>query len=765
MRKLSLVFYILVLISGLKAQNIAPYINYQGVARNSAGVPLVGNIGVEINIHQGNQNGTVVFTEPHSVTTNSFGVFNLLIGSQNQTGFNNIQWGQGPYFIRVSIDPLGGTAYSSVTVQPFASVPYALYAKDAANVKEFVAGANISISAPSSGNTYTINSSASSSSNATISVLPTSHQISSTGNVHQLTIASPSFANNTNAVSMGGSFPNYSLNYQYPTLSVTGNSILSISQGSYTSPAITLTSNASGGPWSTTLSNVYLSTGLNNVGIGTSTPGAKLDVISTASNVINATTTGNGNVINALTTGTGLGVYSSAANGAAFLGVNSSNIGAAVQANNSGSAESLYAYKVNAQTGSVAKFENLSAANTATTVVIGTNANNVALSVNAGGANAIVANSNGGTPSIYAVNSGAGSAIEAQNTSGGASLSAYKSSANGSAAIFNNLSNSNISPVVNVNNSNSTGGTAINVTHTAGVGVNVVTNGSGNVINASTSGGGIALNVTAAGNSAIVSNNNSNTNPSIFGNNSGQGNGIHGVTSSSLASVNGVQGTNNGGGSGVYGQTSGGSGFAAGVYGLSNGDLPAMLARNVWGSTAVTASGIRAITNSSSTGAAGVHGENLGTGPAVKASLTTFTVAGGLNAALLVENGHIKAMGAAPTLTTYTFNGFTGGVIGFGGSLMSANDVKGTVTFYTPNSFTGVIANAFIEQTIAFAKPYNIIPTVVVTPQVDLLNFEYLVKNISQTGFTIRIYRSSNSLLPTTAIQNYEFKFNYIVIE
>lgn len=759
-------------------------INYQGVARNLNGQPITGPISIKLDLHKASANGLVVFTETHNVVTNTFGIFNLQIGQNNPSQFSSIVWANGPFYLEVSMDPANGSNYSSISNQQLVSVPYALYAENAKNanttsitassnvtvtsagtntfnlaVPNYVAGNNVTITP--SGSNYVINAANSSSVGSYSLSINSPHAVTNTPVSSIINIVPPSISITGGGGSVtANALPNYVLNI--PTVAITptpGGIIVNQGPATYSVPV------SGSGPWSSSLTNVFLTTGLTNVGIGTTAPIAKLDVVTTASNAINATSTGGGNAINAITTGTGLGIYSSSSTGAALIGVNSSAIGAAVQANNSGTAESFYAYKTNGQTGTVAKFENLSAVNTLTTVVINSNAGNIGLSSSVGAANAIVANSNGGTPSIYAANAGAGSAIEAQNLAGGPSLQAYKTSASGSAAMFNNSSATNSSPVLNVNNSNTTGGIAVNVTHTAGVGVSVVTSGSGNVINATTSGGGIGVNVISGGNNAVNATNNSSTTAAILGNNIGQGTGIQGTTASGLTFAYGVQGTNTGGGSGVYGETAGSSGFAAGVYGYSTGDLPAMLARNVWGSSGVNASGIRAITNSSNVGSAGVHGENLGTGPAVKASLTTFTVAGSLNAALLVENGHIKALGATPTMSTYAFNGFTGGVVGLGGTFTSANDVKGTVSFYTPSGFAGVVANAFIEQTIAFAKPYSISPTVVLTPQVDMLDFEYLVKNISPLGFTIRVYRSSNSLLPTSATQNYEFKFSYIVIE
>jgi hypothetical protein len=134
-------------------------ISYQGVARNTTGSVLSNqNIGIKLDLHQGSAAGAVVFSETHNKTTNSFGLFTLGIGSVNSGVFTGLNWAAGPYFLEVSIDPAGGTSYTSVGTQQFMSVPYALYAETSGN-----AGSTptITINAPntvtSSAGSYTIN--------------------------------------------------------------------------------------------------------------------------------------------------------------------------------------------------------------------------------------------------------------------------------------------------------------------------------------------------------------------------------------------------------------------------------------------------------------------------------------------------------------------------------------------------------------------------------------------------------------------------------
>ena len=151
---LVLVFFGLTIFS----QNPPLVINYQGVARTLTGTPIVGPIGIKLEIHKGGGAGPVVFTEIQSRVTNQFGIFNLQIGSGNTSAFAAIDWSQGPYFLEVSIDPLGGTSHVSTGIQQLVSVPYALYGDKVKNAPSatLIAGTNVTVTNGSTPNTFTI---------------------------------------------------------------------------------------------------------------------------------------------------------------------------------------------------------------------------------------------------------------------------------------------------------------------------------------------------------------------------------------------------------------------------------------------------------------------------------------------------------------------------------------------------------------------------------------------------------------------------------
>jgi hypothetical protein len=78
----------------------------------------------------------------------SFGLVALVIGDGvSSDDMTTIDWSDGPYFIHVESDPLGGTNYIDVSTSQFLSVPYALYAKTSGSSTPGPQGATGSIGA------------------------------------------------------------------------------------------------------------------------------------------------------------------------------------------------------------------------------------------------------------------------------------------------------------------------------------------------------------------------------------------------------------------------------------------------------------------------------------------------------------------------------------------------------------------------------------------------------------------------------------------
>ena len=119
--------------------------SYQSVIRNSTG-SLVANsaVSVKISILQGSVSGAAVYTETHSVTSNSNGLVTLEIGGGTPVigSMTGIVWSTGPYFVKTETDPAGGSNYTLASTSQLLSVPYALYAETSGSVGPWVNDAN-----------------------------------------------------------------------------------------------------------------------------------------------------------------------------------------------------------------------------------------------------------------------------------------------------------------------------------------------------------------------------------------------------------------------------------------------------------------------------------------------------------------------------------------------------------------------------------------------------------------------------------------------
>ena len=109
---------------------------YQAVVR-TAGNVLVSDAQVtaRVSIIQGSASGVVLYSESHVANTNHNGLLTLTIGDGYvlHGSISNVKWGMGTFFLKVDIDPNGGTDYSIASTQQLMSVPYALYAQNAGN--------------------------------------------------------------------------------------------------------------------------------------------------------------------------------------------------------------------------------------------------------------------------------------------------------------------------------------------------------------------------------------------------------------------------------------------------------------------------------------------------------------------------------------------------------------------------------------------------------------------------------------------------------
>lgn len=99
---------------------------YQALVRNVAGQIVAGkSVSVHFSILKGTISGEVVYSEKHKVTTSETGLISLSIGDGiEKTGdIKSIDWASDSYFLKVEIDPLGGTTFADMGTTQLLIVP------------------------------------------------------------------------------------------------------------------------------------------------------------------------------------------------------------------------------------------------------------------------------------------------------------------------------------------------------------------------------------------------------------------------------------------------------------------------------------------------------------------------------------------------------------------------------------------------------------------------------------------------------------------
>jgi uncharacterized protein (TIGR02145 family) len=125
--------------------------NYQAIPRDAnGGVYPEQQMNIRISILIGSTSGSSVYTETFSQTTTSLGLLNLQIGKGIPVSgnFTTISWGTNLYYLKVEIDPSGGTTFADIGTTQLLSVPYALFSKTSGEMN------NITVS--NSGDTLSI---------------------------------------------------------------------------------------------------------------------------------------------------------------------------------------------------------------------------------------------------------------------------------------------------------------------------------------------------------------------------------------------------------------------------------------------------------------------------------------------------------------------------------------------------------------------------------------------------------------------------------
>ena len=122
-------------------------INFQGVARSDNGIILANKIvTLRLSIKTDSINGVIEYQEIKSITTNTIGLFSVVVGSKQDRNiisignFENINWSNTEKYLQVEVDITGELYFSSIGIQKINYVPYAFYADkvDAVNINGII---------------------------------------------------------------------------------------------------------------------------------------------------------------------------------------------------------------------------------------------------------------------------------------------------------------------------------------------------------------------------------------------------------------------------------------------------------------------------------------------------------------------------------------------------------------------------------------------------------------------------------------------------
>lgn len=332
----------LLIVVNICGQTTSPkFINYQGVARDASGDPIVTPFDIRFTIT--NPATTVHVETQTGLQPNQFGLFSTLIGSVNSLTLST--WNAGPFTLHVEIKT--GNSFIPVGSQQLVSVPFSLFSGDvptsyanniltigsnsynisgASAATPTINGTGLATVTPNTGLSYTIDVPSPSLSYAQAGNVLTLTQ----GTAVTTTTLTGSGSGTINITGTGIADVNptsgnsFTVNVPSSTINFTGNTLV-LNQGTlatsaiYTPPVLAgnvtgnITSNvvtalqnspvssatptnnqvltftggnwtpvtptvAPTGPWQKVSTNVSLVTNSDNVGIGVVTPGAKLDV-------------------------------------------------------------------------------------------------------------------------------------------------------------------------------------------------------------------------------------------------------------------------------------------------------------------------------------------------------------------------------------------------------------------------------------------------------------------------------------------------------
>lgn len=104
--------------------------SFQSIVKDADGELVKSqSVGLQISILATAIDGSAVYTETHTVSTNSNGLLTIEIGTGTSSDdFSAINWASDNYFVKTEVDLDGGSSYTISGTSQLLSVPYALHA-------------------------------------------------------------------------------------------------------------------------------------------------------------------------------------------------------------------------------------------------------------------------------------------------------------------------------------------------------------------------------------------------------------------------------------------------------------------------------------------------------------------------------------------------------------------------------------------------------------------------------------------------------------
>ncbi len=102
--------------------------NYQCIVRDAANAPVTNQtVTLLFSLRDGDPTGPVAYAESHTVSTNDFGLINIIVGqgTPSSGSFNTVDWADGAKYLKVFV--LNGSVATELGTSQLMSVPYALF--------------------------------------------------------------------------------------------------------------------------------------------------------------------------------------------------------------------------------------------------------------------------------------------------------------------------------------------------------------------------------------------------------------------------------------------------------------------------------------------------------------------------------------------------------------------------------------------------------------------------------------------------------------